>query len=1023
MANNVLINFTADTGGLDEANRKLEELKKREQELIAEVEKLRREQQAANLSTNDSNRRIQNEREYARRIQETRTQLTQTRRDIDRVNEAQRNLNQTITRGAAQETFRSLRRELTEQLRQLQLNGQAGSEAYQRIRDQLVQLNVAQREVNAQIQQQSSVAYTFDTIVKGTQLAAGGYSVLTGAMGLFGEKNQDVQMMMMKLQSTIAITTGVQSVYNAVVGEGNIITRIAALQIRAKALAESLATKNTIAATVAQKIFNMVAMANPYVLLAMAIITVVGALYIFSRNTETAAEKQKKLNDLQKEAIDLKQQAADRMKADSDLLIRELERELELMKARGASEAQLALKTKQINDERVKAANEMRLHYGKEISDLERNKEKAEELRAKLKELNDKVTELKNQGKSVMKITVDGKVEKFNVNEEAFQKFKDNLESRLSNINLNIDNGEQALKADEEARHKRELDEAEANKKAAEAGRRSAVAMAEYKVLIAKKGTEEELSAQIAAIKVKRDADLANINLTKGERLKLAKEADIQIEKLQNDSSKSRLENEKAMIEAGLALAEEESLDRYNFQTQLLSKQREIELNQLNLTEEQKLLIQNNYLAKLKKATDDYFNNLYQQQIETDISLINEKLAKVKSGSQEEYSLRTELAEANARLEKEDVENTIKNEELKAARIKEINAQLAKDKREILSEQDSSNIQKQADREELIISQQYAKGKISKRAYENELNKITIDSLNKQIENRQKYGEDTLDLEKELSDKRIEIAQKEAEARAAIQEELFNTISILATFSFDNQKAQIQQQLADLDHYYTTDAEKAKENTSLKLISQEEYDRRQLELKRKQAQAEKNQAIFNLVLTNGQAIARAFKDFPFPYSAIVAALVGVQTIAQLNNIRSQPLPKYWKGRKSGQGEFALVGEHGAELMYVPSGASIMPAHDSLRALNGDYSVMSKWNMPAINPSYPVVPNISQQLITDARSSYNAEIDYDKVGRAVAKYQRKPVERPVYVSVDRSGTTVTDGNTKTKYLNTKFKNVM
>lgn len=1023
MANNVLINFTADTGGLDEANRKLEELKKREQELIAEVEKLRREQQAANLSTNDSNRRIQNEREYARRIQETRTQLTQTRRDIDRVNEAQRNLNQTITRGAAQETFRSLRRELTEQLRQLQLNGQAGSEAYQRIRDQLVQLNVAQREVNAQIQQQSSVAYTFDTIVKGTQLAAGGYSVLTGAMGLFGEKNQDVQMMMMKLQSTIAITTGVQSVYNAVVGEGNIITRIAALQIRAKALAESLATKNTIAATVAQKIFNMVAMANPYVLLAMAIITVVGALYIFSRNTETAAEKQKKLNDLVKESIDLKDKYAEELKIRGEENIKALQREYDLMKARGASEAQLALKQRQIDQERIKNANEIVDRYKDEIDSIERNKIAVDKYTEGLSNMNKALYEAQKKGLSKTTFKFDGQVQKIDINEKAIEATREKLQRGLEIATLRLDQGRKAQQEQRDALDQEQKNTAEANKKAAEAGRRSAVAMAEYKVLIAKKGTEEELAAQIAAIKVKRDADLANINLTKGERLKLAKEADIQIEKLQNDSSKSRLENEKAMIEAGLALAEEGSLDRYNFQTQLLSKQREIELNQLNLTEEQKLLIQNNYLAKLKKATDDYFNNLYQQQIETDISLINEKLAKVKSGSQEEYSLRTELAEANARLEKEDVENTIKNEELKAARIKEINAQLAKDKREILSEQDSSNIQKQADREELIISQQYAKGKISKRAYENELNKITIDSLNKQIENRLKYGEDTLDLEQELSDKRIEIAQKEAEARAAIQEELFNTISILATFSFDNQKAQIQQQLADLDHYYTTDAEKAKENTSLKLISQEEYDRRQLELKRKQAQAEKNQAIFNLVLTNGQAIARAFKDFPFPYSAIVAALVGVQTIAQLNNIRSQPLPKYWKGRKSGQGEFALVGEHGAELMYVPSGASIMPAHDSLRALNGDYSVMSKWNMPAINPSYPVVPNISQQLITDARSSYNAEIDYDKVGRAVAKYQRKPVERPVYVSVDRSGTTVTDGNTKTKYLNTKFKNVM
>ena len=40
-------------------------------------------------------------------------------------------------------------------------------------------------------------------------------------------------------------------------------------------------------------------MANPYVF-AMLLVTVVGALFAFSRRTETAAEKQKRLNEEQK---------------------------------------------------------------------------------------------------------------------------------------------------------------------------------------------------------------------------------------------------------------------------------------------------------------------------------------------------------------------------------------------------------------------------------------------------------------------------------------------------------------------------------------------------------------------------------------------------------------------------------------------------------------------------------------------------------------------------------------------------
>jgi hypothetical protein len=50
-------------------------------------------------------------------------------------------------------------------------------------------------------------------------------------------------------------------------------------------MAENKGTIATGAATVAQKIFNAVAKANPYVLLATAVIGVATALYAFSSST------------------------------------------------------------------------------------------------------------------------------------------------------------------------------------------------------------------------------------------------------------------------------------------------------------------------------------------------------------------------------------------------------------------------------------------------------------------------------------------------------------------------------------------------------------------------------------------------------------------------------------------------------------------------------------------------------------------------------------------------------------------
>ena len=70
-------------------------------------------------------------------------------------------------------------------------------------------------------------------------------------------------------------------------------------QVKAEAaanVAKNAGTVATIKATVAQRAFNLVAKANPYVLLATAIVTVVGALFLFAKRSDDAKQKQEELN-------------------------------------------------------------------------------------------------------------------------------------------------------------------------------------------------------------------------------------------------------------------------------------------------------------------------------------------------------------------------------------------------------------------------------------------------------------------------------------------------------------------------------------------------------------------------------------------------------------------------------------------------------------------------------------------------------------------------------------------------------
>ena len=118
---------------------------------------------------------------------------------------------------------------------------------------------------------------------------------LFASAGILGEENTE------KVVKALAKLKAIESATNAVIKIANILNKDSILILKIKTIQTNLATKATVAqtaatkgATVAQRVFNTVAKANPYVLLATAILTVVGALVAFTRGTEEDTEAQEK---------------------------------------------------------------------------------------------------------------------------------------------------------------------------------------------------------------------------------------------------------------------------------------------------------------------------------------------------------------------------------------------------------------------------------------------------------------------------------------------------------------------------------------------------------------------------------------------------------------------------------------------------------------------------------------------------------------------------------------------------------
>ncbi len=122
-------------------------------------------------------------------------------------------------------------------------------------------------------------------------------------MALFGKTSEESAETQQKLMKIIALLSIAQQVNENVVKNGivqgklSIVTdTIRIAQIKAKTMAEAAATKGTIAATAAQKVFNAVASANPYVILALALAAVGTALYSFASGSKEARKEQARLS-------------------------------------------------------------------------------------------------------------------------------------------------------------------------------------------------------------------------------------------------------------------------------------------------------------------------------------------------------------------------------------------------------------------------------------------------------------------------------------------------------------------------------------------------------------------------------------------------------------------------------------------------------------------------------------------------------------------------------------------------------
>lgn len=228
------------------------------------------------------------------------------------------------------------------------------------------------------------------------------------------------------------------------------------------------------------------------------------------------------------------------------------------------------------------------------------------------------------------------------------------------------------------------------------------------------------------------------------------------------------------------------------------------------------------------------------------------------------------------------------------------------------------------DRLELAVEDSYGKQLLSQKTYDREVRDLenrreadAIAALEAEYGETEEVLRRKLALRRKLNKEELTEEQEKEQRRAEIVQAAVEKIQAVSSAYFDFQSTKLQAAEQNEQASYENSLKVAGNNTALKEQVEKDHAKRLGEIRKKQAENERDQALFSIAINTALAVAKSLGQFGLPLAIpfIAADLVagGLQVAAVL----AKPIPQYFKGRESGPAEFAQLAEQGPELVGKP----------------------------------------------------------------------------------------------------------
>lgn len=239
------------------------------------------------------------------------------------------------------------------------------------------------------------------------------------------------------------------------------------------------------------------------------------------------------------------------------------------------------------------------------------------------------------------------------------------------------------------------------------------------------------------------------------------------------------------------------------------------------------------------------------------------------------------------------------------------------------------------------------------------------------------------------------------EGRSAVQQASVSAISDIVNNIASIQNNADDARLNRLNFQKEQELKVAGDNAEAREKIEKTYAAKEALIKRKQAERDKRLALFNAIVNLATGVTKALSSSPPPFNLILAGITAAAGAFQIAAIQSQQIPAFAKGTKNAPGGLALVGEEGPEIVEIPRGAKVNTAFETKMML----------------------PKLKKGVIESASQQKGANIDYNKLARALAveigtRFESLPINS---FSMDERGFTrsvIKNGN-RINYYDKKY----